>query len=143
MTDSNTRSIDDAAVDAAAVKRYLSGLQDRISAAVEKIDTVKFRRDAWNRPEGGGGESRVLSDGAAFERAGVSIAHVFGGKMPPTASNLRPEVAGAPFEAMGLSLVPPQRRCGRTSDHDMMSMTTARGPGLTRPTQAQKRPSNQ
>jgi coproporphyrinogen III oxidase len=105
MTDSSTRSIDDAAVDAAAVKRYLSDLQDRISAAVEKIDTVKFRRDAWNRPEGGGGESRILSDGAAFERAGVSIAHVFGGKMPPAASNLRPEVAGAPFEAMGLSLV--------------------------------------
>jgi coproporphyrinogen III oxidase len=91
--------------DAPAVKRYLGELQDRISAAVEKIDTVKFRRDAWERPEGGGGESRVLSDGAVFERAGVSVSHVFGAKMPPSASNLRPEIAGAPFEAIGLSLV--------------------------------------
>jgi coproporphyrinogen III oxidase len=88
-----------------AVKSYLIELQDRITAAVEKIDSAKFRRDAWERPEGGGGESRVLSDGAVFERAGVSVSHVFGEKMPPSASNLRPEIAGAPFEAMGLSLV--------------------------------------
>jgi coproporphyrinogen III oxidase len=93
------------AADASAVKRYLKELQDRITAAVEKIDAVKFRHDSWERPEGGGGESRILSDGAVFERAGVSISHVFGEKMPPSASNLRPEVAGAPFEAMGLSLV--------------------------------------
>ena len=66
---------------------------------------LKFRRDAWVRPEGGGGESRILSDGAVFERAGVSVSHVFGEKMPPSASNQRPEIAGAPFEAMGLSLV--------------------------------------
>src|SRR3984957_7914034 len=91
--------------DASAVKRYLTELQDRITAAVENIDAAKFRRDAWNRPEGGGGESRVLSEGAVFERAGVSVSHVFGEKMPPSASNLRPEIAGAPFEAMGLSLV--------------------------------------
>jgi coproporphyrinogen III oxidase len=88
-----------------AVKSYLIELQDRISMAVEKIESAKFRRDAWARPEGGGGESRVLSDGAVFERAGVSVSHVFGEKMPPSASNLRPEIAGAPFEAMGLSLV--------------------------------------
>jgi coproporphyrinogen III oxidase len=88
-----------------AVNRYLNELQDRITAAVEKIDSVKFKRDAWERPDGGGGESRVLSDGAVFERAGVSVSHVFGDKMPPSASNLRPDIAGAPFEAMGLSLV--------------------------------------
>jgi coproporphyrinogen III oxidase len=91
--------------DALAVKRYLNELQDRITAAVEKLDSVKIRRDAWVRPEGGGGESRILSDGAVFERAGVSVSHVFGEKMPPSASNQRPEIAGAPFEAMGLSLV--------------------------------------
>jgi coproporphyrinogen III oxidase len=91
--------------DASAVKRYLVELQDRITAAVEKTDSVKFRRDAWDRPDGGGGESRVLSDGAVFERAGVSVSHVFGEKMPPSASNLRPDIAGAPFEAIGLSLV--------------------------------------
>jgi coproporphyrinogen III oxidase len=91
--------------DASAVLSYLNELQDRITAAVEKLDSVKFRRDAWVRPEGGGGESRVLSEGAVFERAGVSVSHVFGEKMPPSASNQRPEIAGAPFEAMGLSLV--------------------------------------
>jgi coproporphyrinogen III oxidase len=91
--------------DASAVKSYLSELQDRITAALENTDSVKFRRDVWERPEGGGGESRILSDGAIFERAGVSVSHVFGDKMPPSASSLRPEIAGAPFEAMGLSLV--------------------------------------
>jgi coproporphyrinogen III oxidase len=91
--------------DASAVKSYLNELQDRITAALENTDSVKFRRDVWERPEGGGGESRILSDGAVFERAGVSVSHVFGDKMPPSASSLRPEIAGAPFEAMGLSLV--------------------------------------
>ena len=108
MTDpciSPTDTAVDTAVDAAAVKRYLMDLQERITAAVETIDSARFRRDAWNRPEGGGGESRILSEGSVFERAGVSISHVFGDKMPPSASNLRPDIAGAPFEAMGLSLV--------------------------------------
>jgi coproporphyrinogen III oxidase len=90
---------------ALAVKRYLTGLHDRITAAVEAVDTAKFRRDSWERPEGGGGESRVLAGGSVFERAGVSFSHVFGAKMPPSASNQRPEMADAPFEAMGLSLV--------------------------------------
>jgi coproporphyrinogen III oxidase len=91
--------------DASRVKGYLGELQDRITAAVEAVDSVKFRRDPWDRPEGGGGESRILSDGTVFERAGVSVSHVFGERMPPSASNARPEIAGAPFEAMGLSLV--------------------------------------
>jgi coproporphyrinogen III oxidase len=93
-------------LDAPAVKRYLNDLHDRITAALEGIETSTFRRDAWSRPDGGGGgESRVLSEGAVFERAGVSFSHVFGARMPSSASNLRPELADAPFEAMGLSLV--------------------------------------
>lgn len=92
-------------VDASAVKDYLIELQERITQAVEKIESVKFRRDAWQRPEGGGGESRVLSDGEVLERAGVSVSHVFGDKMPPSSSLSRPDIAGAPFEAMGVSLV--------------------------------------
>jgi coproporphyrinogen III oxidase len=92
-------------VDASAVKGYLNELQERITAAVEKTESLKFRRDAWQRPEGGGGQSRILSDGSVFERAGVSVSHVFGDKMPPSASVSRPEIAGAPFEAMGVSLV--------------------------------------
>jgi coproporphyrinogen III oxidase len=92
-------------MDATAVKCYLNDLHDRVTAAVEAIDAAKFRRDPWVRPEGGGGESRILSEGTVFERAGVSFSHVFGEKMPASASNSRPEIAGAPFEAMGLSLV--------------------------------------
>jgi coproporphyrinogen III oxidase len=91
--------------DADAVRRYLHGLHDEISAAVESLDGAKFRRDVWQRPEGGGGESRVLAGGDVFERAGVSFSHVFGAQLPKSASNLRPDIAGAPFEAMGLSLV--------------------------------------
>jgi coproporphyrinogen III oxidase len=93
------------AVDAPAVKRYLSDLQDRICTAVEAIDGTRFRADRWDRPDGGGGESRILTDGSVFERAGVSISHVFGERMPPSASLAHPQIAGAPFEAMGLSLV--------------------------------------
>jgi coproporphyrinogen III oxidase len=80
-------------------------LHDRITDALERIDTAKFRRDPWHRPEGGGGESRMLSEGSVFERAGVSFSHVFGASMPQSATQQRPEVAGAPFEAMGISLV--------------------------------------
>jgi coproporphyrinogen III oxidase len=96
---------DAAPIDVAAVKQYLNGLHDRIAAAVESIDAARFRRDAWHRPEGGGGESRVLSGGDVFERAGVSFSHVFGEHMPQSATHQRPEIAGAPFEAMGISLV--------------------------------------
>lgn len=88
-----------------AVKQYLNDLHDRITDALEGIDTAKFRRDPWHRPEGGGGESRILSEGSVFERAGVSFSHVFGASMPQSATQQRPEVAGAPFEAMGISLV--------------------------------------
>ena len=90
---------------AATVKKYLDELHERITAALENIDSVKFRRDTWQRPEGGGGETRVLDGGTVFEKAGVSVSHVIGAQMPQSASNLRPEIAGAPFEAMGLSLV--------------------------------------
>jgi coproporphyrinogen III oxidase len=88
-----------------AVRAYLNGLHDRITAALEAVDGVRLRRDAWVRPEGGGGESRIMSEGTVFERAGVSFSHVFGAAMPQAASQQRPEIAGAPFEAMGLSLV--------------------------------------
>jgi coproporphyrinogen III oxidase len=91
--------------DSLSVKRYLDELQQRITAAVETLDSAKFRRDPWVRDEGGGGETRVLSEGDVFERAGVAVSHVSGQKLPPSSSNLRPQIVGAPFEAMGLSLV--------------------------------------
>jgi len=100
-TPSDTASVPNAP----AVRRYLQDLHDRITAAVEALDTARFRRDVWQRPGGGGGESRVLSGGSVFERAGVSFSHVTGDKLPQSASNSRPEMAGASFEALGLSLV--------------------------------------
>ncbi|HEX3912000.1 MAG TPA: oxygen-dependent coproporphyrinogen oxidase [Steroidobacteraceae bacterium] len=114
---------------ASAVRTYLTELQDRISAAVENADSARFRRDAWDRPEGGGGESRVLEGGAVFERAGVSVSHVFGEKMPPSASNQRPEIAGAPFEAMGLSLVFHPRNPHVPTTHCNVRFLVARPPG--------------
>ncbi len=88
------------------VESYLRGLQKSIVAAIEEADgKAKFQHDSWERPGGGGGESRVLSGGAVFEQAGVGFSHVFGDQMPPSATKARPEVAGRRFEAMGVSLV--------------------------------------
>ncbi|MEM9209302.1 MAG: oxygen-dependent coproporphyrinogen oxidase [Pseudomonadota bacterium] len=88
------------------VEAYLRGLQKTIVAAIEGADgEAKFQHDSWQRPGGGGGESRVLSEGAVFEQAGVGFSHVFGDQMPPSATKARPEVAGRRFEAMGVSLV--------------------------------------
>ncbi len=92
--------------DTAAVKTYLLSLQDRICAALEQEDgTGKFREDAWTRPEGGGGRTRILTEGAVFEKAGVAFSHVTGSKLPPSATAHRPELAGRPWEALGVSLV--------------------------------------
>jgi coproporphyrinogen III oxidase len=93
------------APDVAAVERYLKELHDRITAAVEHIDSVKFRRDPWVRAAGGGGESRILAEGTVFEKAGVSFSHIQGDEMPASASHQRLKIAGAPFAALGVSLV--------------------------------------
>jgi coproporphyrinogen III oxidase len=93
-------------VDIGAVETYLRGLQDRICSAIECLDGAnKFRQDRWVRPGGGGGESRVMEDGAVFERGGVNFSDVNGTALPPSASASRPELAGVPYRAMGLSLV--------------------------------------
>jgi len=88
------------------VKDYLTSLRNRICAELETLDgKASFARDAWERPGGGGGESRVLSDGGVFEQAGVGFSHVFGKQMPPSATKNRPELAGKAFQAVGVSLV--------------------------------------
>jgi coproporphyrinogen III oxidase len=93
-------------VDIAAVRGYLLGLQDRICAAIEAEDGgARFAEDAWERPGGGGGRSRVLVEGAVFEQAGVGFSHVFGPGLPPSATAQRPDLAGRGFEAIGVSLV--------------------------------------
>lgn len=93
-------------IDTAAVKDYLMDLQDRICARLEAADgSGRFAEDAWERPGGGGGRTRVLADGAALEQGGVNFSHVFGDGLPPSATAARPELAGCGFEAMGVSLV--------------------------------------
>ncbi|MDB6166507.1 MAG: coproporphyrinogen oxidase [Lacunisphaera sp.] len=88
-----------------AVRTYLLALQESICAALEREDGGRFQEDAWTRPEGGGGRSRVLSEGAGFEKAGVGFSHVTGAALPASATASRPELAGKPFLAMGVSLV--------------------------------------
>ena len=88
------------------VRTYLLQLQDSIcSALAEEDGTASFITDEWQRPEGGGGRSRVLSDGAVLEKAGVNFSHVKGAHLPASASASRPELAGRSFEALGVSLV--------------------------------------
>jgi coproporphyrinogen III oxidase len=91
--------------DSAAVKKYLLDLQARIVAAMEAIDGKPFFTDSWERPEGGGGISRVIEEGNVFERGGVNFSHVMGNNLPPSAAASRPELAGRKWEAMGVSLV--------------------------------------
>jgi coproporphyrinogen III oxidase len=92
--------------DKAAVRDYLIGLQARITSTVEAVDGgARFHADAWQRPGGGGGESRVLREGHLLEQGGVGYSHVSGEDLPPSATQARPELAGARFEAMGVSLV--------------------------------------
>ncbi|MCS6193269.1 MULTISPECIES: oxygen-dependent coproporphyrinogen oxidase [Shewanella] len=92
--------------DAAVVKAFLLDLQNRICAGLAKLDgQATFAADSWTRAEGGGGTSRVLTQGAVFEQAGVNFSHVTGAAMPASATAHRPELAGRSFEAMGVSLV--------------------------------------
>lgn len=89
-----------------AVKNYLEDLQNRICIDLAAVDGAQeFVEDAWERDEGGGGRSRVITNGAVFEKGGVNFSHVMGANMPASATAHRPELAGRRFEAMGVSLV--------------------------------------
>lgn len=93
-------------VDKEAVKAYLLKLQDDICQRLASEDgATDFVEENWQREEGGGGRSRVLTDGAVIEKGGVNFSHVRGAKMPASATAHRPELAGRSFEAMGVSLV--------------------------------------
>ena len=96
---------DTATFDLSTVKTWLLGLQTRIVSALETADGLPFRTDAWERPEGGGGISRLIEEGQVLERGGVNFSHVLGSQLPPSASAHRPELAGRRWEAMGVSLV--------------------------------------
>ena len=95
--------------DPAEVRSYLMELQARITRAVSGLDGRAFLVDAWQKPSTeplqGNGMTMILEGGDLFERAGCGFSHVRGPQLPPSATQHRPELAGAPFEAMGVSLV--------------------------------------
>ncbi len=92
-----------------AVAKYLQSLQSSITSAIGRVDGGSFMADAWEKAPGeplqGSGVTQILEGGEVFERAGCGFSHVRGGTLPPSATQNRPELIGAPFEAMGVSLV--------------------------------------
>ena len=92
-------------MDIASVKDYFTALQERIVTRMTQLDGKVFIHDAWDRPEGGGGVSRLVEEGNLLERGGVGFSHVLGKQLPPSATAHRPEIAGREWEAMGVSLV--------------------------------------
>ncbi len=93
----------------ATVSEYLLELQERITSTISAVDGTAFTVDRWkkakNEPLQGNGITQILENGNVFERAGCGFSHVRGHKLPSSATQNRPELSGAPFEALGVSLV--------------------------------------
>lgn len=117
----------------AGVRRYLLGLQREITTAIAAIDGTPFLTDEWTRAPGdalqGSGITQILEGGPVFERAGCGFSHVTGPSLPPSATQHRPELAGAPFEAMGVSLVFHPRNPYCPTVHMNVRMISATAPG--------------
>jgi coproporphyrinogen III oxidase len=116
--------------DTHVVIAYLRKLHDQITDGIEQADGAHFRCDAWKRPEGGGGESRVLTQGNLFEQAGINFSHVVGNKLPPSATAQRPELAGASWTATGISLVFHPRNPYVPTTHANVRFFMAEKPGM-------------
>jgi coproporphyrinogen III oxidase len=116
----------------ANVRQYLVGLQTRITTAIAALDGGSFLSDAWEKaphePLQGSGITQILEGGAVFERAGCGFSHVRGPKLPPSATQHRPELSGAPFEAMGVSLVFHPRNPYVPTVHMNVRMLAAKNP---------------
>ncbi len=111
------------------VKEFLLELQQLIVERMQQIDGKTFRRDGWERPEGGGGLSCLVEEGNVLERGGVNFSHVKGDKLPPSASAHRPELAGRRWEAMGVSLVMHPRNPYAPTSHMNVRFFVAEKPG--------------
>ena len=118
------------------VRAYLVGLQARITDALESVEGeggARFLADAWSKPPGeplqGDGITKIMEGGRVFERAGCGFSHVRGPQLPPSATQHRPELAGAPFEAMGVSLVYHPRNPYVPTVHMNVRMIAAGHPG--------------
>ena len=122
-----------APIDTRAVREYLLGLQRRIVDAVQAKDGKPFVSDGWTRPAGerlqGDGLTRLVEEGALIERGGCNFSHVRGQGLPPSATQHRPELAGAPFEALGVSLVFHPRNPFVPTVHMNVRMFAAQPPG--------------
>jgi coproporphyrinogen III oxidase len=116
-------------IDTKEVKGYLLDLQDRICSALGSEDGLEFHEDAWERPGGGGGRTRVLEEGNLIEKGGVNFSHVYGDGLPPSATANRPELAGCSFEAMGVSLVIHPRNPYVPTSHANVRLFVAKKPG--------------
>jgi coproporphyrinogen III oxidase len=86
-------------MDSTRLKEFFTGLQSRIVAELEAFDGQSFRSDNWERPEGGGGISRLIEEGNFFERGGVNFSHVTGKSLPASATAVRPHLA-APAQSL-------------------------------------------
>lgn len=116
--------------DRSAVLEYLRSLLDVIVARIEQADgKARFRRDEWTRPGGGGGQTCALADGAVFEKAGIAFSHIKGPSLPESASSHRGNLAGAPFEAMGVSLIMHPRNPYVPTSHANVRFLIASPPG--------------
>lgn len=113
------------------VRAYLQGLQARITSAISALDGSPFLTDPWQKAPGevlqGNGITQILEGGSVFERAGCGFSHVRGPRLPPSATQHRPELAGAPFEAMGVSLVFHPRNPYVPTVHMNVRMLAAKG----------------
>src|SRR5690625_2246603 len=106
-----------------AVRQYLLELQERLCGALEAGDGQQLaQEDAWDRPGGGLGRTRVIDNGAVFEKGGVNFSHVRGQSLPPSASASRPERAGRSFQAMGVSVVMHPVNTHVTTSHANVSL---------------------
>ncbi len=96
-------------IDTSLVRQTWLDLQSRIISTMEQADGHRFLSDGWTREPGGklegDGISRLIEGGELLERGGCSFSHVQGKALPGSATQHRPELAGAPFEALGVSLV--------------------------------------
>lgn len=112
------------------IERYLRDLQERICVAIEAEDgAAKFMADPWTRAAGGGGTTCILADGKVFERVGVGFSLVHGDQLPPSASKLRPELAGRKWRAVGVSLVAHPRNPYVPTSHCNVRFFMASAPG--------------
>jgi coproporphyrinogen III oxidase len=88
------------------VSQWLKAFQDQVCEGLQQADGGgEFKEDSWERPEGGGGRSRVMREGTIFEQGGVNFSEVWGKDLPPSILVQRPEAAGHGFYATGTSMV--------------------------------------